>query len=814
MEEPVISKKRILTGANGSPHVNGDVEQDDEAFGEKLELFRKEAIYRRMKHYSKENERSQARIEELEQRKSTCEAGLAAISACWAQLVDTIRLIVKPEDLPQVSLRAEEIFDLTAQLQDNPVPELAVALGETVNATQALVTRFVQLEQGKLSRRLQSDGFPECQKAQNECILLRSELSVLRERLKESESQKEAYHSSLVALENRIERSKSATVRATESRESHDGVKGHEVGNEKKDEAQRKPPSPVPSPAPRPLIQENGVHDSSETDVLLEQIKVRDAKIQELEHEAALLRDEKTMMDVEHKAPSFEQISENPYYKVILDHASLLTSQLAEKSDQMYKLQMELGDLQTTRNEWEETVAASSAQSVQEYKNMLMRRDVDNARLREQREQLTAELNERKQKEAVKQASFQEYKSLVDSSSERIHILQSELSRCKAQLAANASAEDLMIFYLGGNIDEVRFFEGLREQKQLAENRVAALEQTFSIYQDDHPDIVQHMKAQANALEELARAKFELERYQRIYGPSAPLSADISGLKKQLEDKEAECQRLRHLETQQKENEGSIFSELEKLSTLWESLDRQLKSKVYDLSNLEERLMKAGIDKAKSDNKYFAAMRDKEAIEIERKNLTRTLEKQGKVVDRLTDAEKHLRTQLAALEKENVALKKLIDQLKTKLSHMEKELPETNAHLETEKKRYQELQCQLRDREAFLSSKMSEFRQKEDEFIHAKKDLEKEMAQLRKRRKLEPNSKLSDAESDKLANLEALINCSTCREDNAFRSTIITKCMHTFCKSCVDARLATRQRKCPACNLAFGQSDVHQFYFQ
>lgn len=50
------------------------------------QLFRKEAIYRRMKHYSKENERSQARIEELEQRKSTCEAGLAAISACWAQV--------------------------------------------------------------------------------------------------------------------------------------------------------------------------------------------------------------------------------------------------------------------------------------------------------------------------------------------------------------------------------------------------------------------------------------------------------------------------------------------------------------------------------------------------------------------------------------------------------------------------------------------------------------------------------------------------------------------------------------------------------
>jgi E3 ubiquitin-protein ligase BRE1 len=40
-----------------------------------------------MKHYSREHERSKAHIQELERRKSTCEAGLAAISACWTQVL-------------------------------------------------------------------------------------------------------------------------------------------------------------------------------------------------------------------------------------------------------------------------------------------------------------------------------------------------------------------------------------------------------------------------------------------------------------------------------------------------------------------------------------------------------------------------------------------------------------------------------------------------------------------------------------------------------------------------------------------------------
>lgn len=53
-------------------------------------VFRKEAIYRRMRHYARENERQDSRIAELERRKTTCEAGLAAMSACWAQVANIL----------------------------------------------------------------------------------------------------------------------------------------------------------------------------------------------------------------------------------------------------------------------------------------------------------------------------------------------------------------------------------------------------------------------------------------------------------------------------------------------------------------------------------------------------------------------------------------------------------------------------------------------------------------------------------------------------------------------------------------------------
>lgn len=42
--------------------------------------------------------------------------------------------------------------------------------------------------------------------------------------------------------------------------------------------------------------------------------------------------------------------------------------------------------------------------------------------------------------------------------------------------------------------------------------------------------------------------------------------------------------------------ETSLYAELDKLSAAWEALDRQVKSKVFDLTSMEERLAKMGHD--------------------------------------------------------------------------------------------------------------------------------------------------------------------------------------------------------------------------
>jgi hypothetical protein len=58
--------------------------------------------------------------------------------------------------------------------------------------------------------------------------------------------------------------------------------------------------------------------------------------------------------------------------------------------------------------------------------------------------------------------------------------------------------------------------------------------------------------------------------------------------------------------------------------------------------------------------------------------------------------------------------------------------------------------------------------------------------------------------------VQRAITCSVCSTHS--KDTVIVKCGHCFCKSCLDQRLQLRSRKCPHCNQAFGADDLKPIY--
>jgi len=331
-------------------------------------------------------------------------------------------------------------------------------------------------------------------------------------------------------------------------------------------------------------------------------------------------------------------------------------------------------------------------------------------------------------------------------------VLESELRRHKAQLAANAGSEDLMLFFADGDTENAAYLESLKNRLTVAEGRAVALEKTLLLFKNDHPNIVEHMQAEADARQKLSAVEAQLEKYKTVYGDPSSFPLDAYKLAEQLQQKEDENHRLRLLDTQRSQAEASLYAELDKISAAWEALDRQVKSKVFDLSSMEERLTKSGLDRAKSENKFYAAMRDKEAVEAERKNLARNAEKQAKLIDRLMDTEGNLTNQLSALDKESVALKKTIDAHRDRITDLERDLGHVQARADTEKQRMDEMRALMFNREQIMEQRRAELRRLEDSLTRSRKELEQRLREAA----VSSTGSQGDTEKEGLKNIEML----------------------------------------------------------
>lgn len=64
--------------------------------------------------------------------------------------------------------------------------------------------------------------------------------------------------------------------------------------------------------------------------------------------------------------------------------------------------------------------------------------------------------------------------------------------------------------------------------------------------------------------------------------------------------------------------------------------------------------------------------------------------------------------------------------------------------------------------------------------------------------------------NQEVESMRRCLNCSIC--GTRYKSVILMKCMHTFCKTCIDNRIETRSRRCPGCGTAFSREEVRPFY--
>lgn len=107
-----------------------------------------------------------------------------------------------------------------------------------------------------------------------------------------------------------------------------------------------------------------------------------------------------------------------------------------------------------------------------------------------------------------------------------------------------------------------------------------------------------------------------------------------------------------------------------------------------------------------------------------------------------------------------------------------------------------------------IENALTAFEERKHAALYHKRNAIKYLAQIENL-----NKKIREYENiDKndIENLRKLLRCAAC--DKNYKDSALLRCMHVFCKECIDERVRTRQRNCPTCGENFCMAEVKKIY--
>ncbi|WFD18590.1 RING-type E3 ubiquitin transferase [Malassezia caprae] len=735
-----MERKRELVDAGDAAakrvHLGVDLGDEEDANPEyqRLERFRKEAIYRGLREAKREAARARQDLQSLENRVRGMQESVLAVGRFWDQV--TYQCSMLPVDEPA----------LQAELAAARAQPLSIAPGAGTPApTDVLAARSALLERVLAHLAKHSTAAVasanDASQLQERCAGLAGEVSSLQHALQQAQAQwqtsqerVERLQELLRTAERRVDRLQSGSVREVEDPQ---GV--HAAA------AAQAPPAPAPEQAASeaaPKAESPAVDDSAaRADAAASELAAaRDelTTLRELAHtrERALADVRQELLEARQGAAALQQqlqslptdrVQSHPAYHAVQAEMVFLQQEATRLREAAAAAERENAEMREFRLEFQHQTTTQANTHSDELQKQIRLRDADIVRLRGQRDDLNAELLERRARESVKFTQVDEAKALMAQKEEQVAALQSQATRLKTELAA-----------LQGDAATVQ-----------------------------------------------------------ASGAAPAPEGDAASLRLQLQAASA--------------SSAALCDEVDRLSAAYEEVEKQAESRMAGLAKLEDKVLRLTTEKSKADSKYFAAMRAKDALEAEKRALARSAERQTKVIERYMDTEKGLQAQLVQAEKEVSAYRRSVQTHVSKLAEADRDVSVLRRRLSEAERARASAEAGVAQHLATASDEAAA-RQRAEETISS---LDREVAKLRRRvaesAAAGPRRKGSESETH-LEYLNALLRCSACKE--RYRDRIITRCLHTFCEACVNARIQTRQRKCPHCGLAFATSDVQVLYLQ
>ncbi|KAI8591153.1 hypothetical protein BDZ88DRAFT_412597 [Geranomyces variabilis] len=766
-----------------------DEDPDGEIPGSQVTAFQKAAIWRQMQHYKRESIRAADRIAELESQQLVYDASLALANTYMRKVFEDLRHFMtrlddsqavkdaKDTNAPYRSELLQEIIN-PGQHPD----EVETALQQTWTSTTALLKELVQ----RVDRTV--DGRRPAGNASLDQQLLDE-----RAKVDQLQARVEARSAKVLELEGSLH-GKQRRLLAVNAQLSETSER---LANaERAIDRLRMNPSPAAIPeASADESKEQATRSDTDVDSVAHVAETRLADIQRLRAKNLLLIEEleKLHLAQANHLANDEQIRETHIYRNLDEEYKYQLGENELLRQRLDKMSAELDEMRIERTKLIEDMEAEELSRRKTIEAELKRLESDLTRVRANRDQLQHSLDLRCSKDELDVQQVNEIRVVANTRKDRILCLEQDVHRLRTHMAANTGDRALIAFFEQN--PEGNPIADLRQQLKDAHFQVQELKERL-------PDQERSSTPGTKQRQRIDELESELKSYKRIFGEGEPEAEALSELKQRLEatEKELDLAKCR-LEAFEK-TDARLSSEIETLGKAWSELEEQNSRKVQDLAEKEDHIVRLLAEKTKLEQRQSminkqVAHANNCAIAL-RKQSDRQLEQ----IRHFEPRDKALSQQVTLLEREVAAHRASFDQQQRVIADHMREITKLRATERSWVVKYENINTVLKKHMALLDSEQEKAR------------VANETAGALQR-KLDKASAKSEGSADsgvlrELDEFKRLAKCSTCYTN--FKSHTLTKCMHVFCKTCIDKAYASRQRKCPTCGERFGEKEVRQIY--
>lgn len=228
-------------------------------------------------------------------------------------------------------------------------------------------------------------------------------------------------------------------------------------------------------------------------------------------------------------------------------------------------------------------------------------------------------------------------------------------------------------------------------------------------------------KTSALKLQELADAREA--RITALESESQRLRLQIEGSKSDETINDMPLEELRAKYTSLDRQYSMLNTELTSMQLAYKKFATLASQKVTDFGAMEEKVARLTAEKSKADQKFFAAMKSKEARDVEVRTLRMQSSKTSDIVSQLKESEAGSRSLVANMDKQASETKEALNAAMAKQRSIQQQLTETNILTEGLKNQVAELKALSVSKDSTLGATNSSLRQAETEVAALKQSL-------------------------------------------------------------------------------------------